>query len=45
MTAQDMVLLNTFFKKDENQLTTYKSGDRTSQIDFLACRRKNIRDA
>lgn len=44
MSAQDMTLLNTFFKKEENQLNTYKSGGRTSQIDFLACRRKDIRD-
>ena len=43
-TEQDMALLNTFFKKEENQLTTYRSGGRSSQIDFLACRRKDIRD-
>ena len=44
VTEQDMALLNTFFKKDENKLITYRSGGRLSQIDFLAYRRKDIRD-
>ena len=35
VTKQDMALLNTFFKKDENQLITYRSGGRSSQIDFF----------
>ena len=44
VTEQDMALLNTFFKKEENQLMTYRSGGRLSQIDFLAYRRKDISD-
>ena len=44
-TAQDMALLNTFFEKDENQLSTYRSRGRASQVDILTCRRKDIRDA
>ena len=36
--------LNTFFEKDYNQLATYKSGGRSSQIDFLMCRRRDLRD-
>ena len=42
--AQDMAMLNTFFRKDYNQLATYKSGGRSSQIDFLMCRRRDLRD-
>ena len=38
-----MALLNTFFKKDKNKLSTYKSGGKESQIDFLACR-NNIKE-
>ena len=44
MILQDMVVLNTFFEKRRNQLVTYNSGGRVSQIDFLACRRANLKD-
>ena len=44
MILQDMVVLNTFFEKRRNQLVTYNSGGRMSQIDFLACRRANLKD-
>ena len=39
-----MGIVNTFFKKDKNQLITYESGERGSQIDFLASRRNNIKE-
>ncbi|KAL1454893.1 hypothetical protein WDU94_009023 [Cyamophila willieti] len=42
--ASDMAILNTFFKKNEKQLLTYKSGERTSQIDFILARRKHIKE-
>jgi len=42
MAAHDMSLVNTFFQKARNQLVTYKSGGRESQIDFLAVRRKDL---
>ena len=44
MILQDMVVLNTFFEKRRNQLITYNSGGRMSQIDFLVCRRANLKD-
>jgi hypothetical protein len=44
MIAQDMALINTYFKKEENKLVTYSSGGRSSQIDFKACRRRNLKD-
>ena len=43
MISQDLALLNAF-KKDRNQLTTYKSGGREIQIGFLACKRNNIKE-
>ncbi|XP_037791278.1 uncharacterized protein LOC119586600 [Penaeus monodon] len=40
----DMVIGNTLFRKRNEPLITYKSGDRASQIDFLLYRRRNIRE-
>lgn len=42
--ASDFILANTFFKKPDNQLVTYKSGGNTSQIDFIMYRRQNIKE-
>jgi hypothetical protein len=39
--ATDMAILNTFFKREQNQLITYKSGDRCSQIDFILARKRS----
>jgi exonuclease III len=44
MIAQDMALINTYFKKEENKLVTYSSGGRSSQIDFIACRRRDLKE-
>ncbi|XP_063590237.1 craniofacial development protein 2-like [Penaeus indicus] len=44
----ELVLVNTGFKKRDEHLTTYRSGDSSSQIVFLVVRkrtRKNMRDA
>ncbi|XP_043717506.1 uncharacterized protein LOC122665422 [Telopea speciosissima] len=37
--AFDMCIVNTFFKKREEHLVTYKSGQHASQIDFFLTRR------
>ncbi|KAI5739308.1 hypothetical protein M8J77_017609 [Diaphorina citri] len=44
--ATDMAILNTFFKKEDNQLITYKSGDRicSHQIDFILPRRQHLKE-
>lgn len=42
--ATDMAILNTFFKKEEKQLITYKSGDKCSQIDFILARRQHLKE-
>ncbi|XP_037789210.1 uncharacterized protein LOC119584589 [Penaeus monodon] len=39
----DMVIGNTLFRKRNEHLIAYESGDRASQIDFLLYRRRNIR--
>ncbi|XP_037787485.1 uncharacterized protein LOC119583044 [Penaeus monodon] len=38
----DMVIGNTLFRKRNEHLITYKSGDRASQIDLILYRRRNI---
>ena len=42
--SSDMVLTNTFFTKRREHLVTYKSGGRSSQIDYLLYRRKDLRE-
>ena len=40
----DMAVLNTFYKKQDNQTWTFCSGGRKSQIDFIMCRRKHLKE-
>ena len=40
----DLVIGNTVFRKKNEHLITYCSGDRASQIDFLLYRRKDIKE-
>ena len=40
--AFDMALVNTFFTKKE--YVTYRSGGRETQIDFILCRRKHLKE-
>ena len=42
--AFDLAIVNTFFEKKVNQLVTYNSGGRESQIDFLMCRRCHLKE-
>ncbi|MCX8789090.1 exonuclease/endonuclease/phosphatase family protein [Vibrio parahaemolyticus] len=39
--AWDLLLANTYFKKREEHLITYKSGSSISQIDFLLTRKSD----
>ena len=42
--AFDLAIVNTFFKKHDSQLVTYRSGGRESQIDLLMCRRQHLKE-
>ncbi|XP_064108009.1 uncharacterized protein LOC135216564 [Macrobrachium nipponense] len=42
--SKDMVLVNTFFTKRQEHLVTCKSGGRSSQIDYLMYKRKDLRE-
>lgn len=39
--SNDLIICNTIFKKRAEHLITYKSGNRTSQIDFMFYRRRD----
>ncbi|XP_019721309.1 uncharacterized protein LOC109513350 [Hippocampus comes] len=40
----EMAVVNTYFQKREEHLITYKSGGRSTQIDYILCRRGNLRE-
>ena len=42
--AFDMAVVNTFFKKRMEQLVTYKSGGHETQIDYVLCRRTDLKE-
>ena len=39
-----MAVLNTYFRKKEEQRVTYKSGERCAQVDYVLCRRCNLKE-
>ncbi|KAK3543950.1 hypothetical protein QTP70_031858, partial [Hemibagrus guttatus] len=40
----DMAVLNTYFQKREEHRVTYKSGGRSTQVDYILCRRGNLKE-
>ena len=38
-TRMEMAVVNTYFKKREEHRVTYKSGGRSTQVDYIICRR------
>ena len=39
-----LAVVNTYFKKKDEHRVTYKSGGRDTQIDYILCRRDNLKD-
>ena len=39
-----LTVLNTYFRKKEEQRVTYKSGERCTQVDYVLCRRCNLKE-
>ncbi|KAK3509637.1 hypothetical protein QTP70_008034 [Hemibagrus guttatus] len=39
----DMGVVNTYFQKREEHRVTYKSGGRSTQVDYILCRRSNLK--
>ncbi|KAK3542081.1 hypothetical protein QTP86_012133 [Hemibagrus guttatus] len=40
----DMAVVNTYFQKREEHRVTYKSGGRGTQVDYILCRRGNLKE-
>ena len=39
----DLAIVNTYFKKNEHRVM-YKSGGKSTQVDYVMCRRKNLKE-
>eukprot|EP00064_Thunnus_orientalis_P010544 superscaffoldBa00001440_g10570 len=44
MKRMEMAVVNTYFKKREEHRMTYKSGGRCTQVDYVLCRRCNLKE-
>ncbi|KAK3510811.1 hypothetical protein QTP70_022735 [Hemibagrus guttatus] len=40
----DMAVVNTYFQKREEHRVTYKSGGRRTQVDYILCKRGNLKE-
>ncbi|KAI5102804.1 gastrula zinc finger protein XlCGF28.1-like [Silurus meridionalis] len=40
----EMAVVNTYFKKKEDHRVTYRSGGRCTQVDYVLCRRCNLKE-
>ena len=40
----DLAIVNTYFKKKNEHRVTYKSGGKSTQVDYVMCRRKNLKE-
>ena len=40
----DLVIANTYFKKKDEHKVTYKSGEKSTQVDYTMCRRRNLKE-
>ena len=40
----DLAIVNTYFKKKDEHGVTYKSGGKSTQVDYVMCRRRNLKE-
>ena len=40
----DLVIVNTYFKKKDEHRVTNKSGEKSTQVDYVMCRRRNLKE-
>ena len=40
----DLANVNTYFKKKDEHRVTYKSGGKSTQVDYVMCRRRNLKE-
>ena len=39
-----LAIVNTYFKKKDEHRVTYKSGEKSTQVDYVMCRRRNLKE-
>ena len=39
----DLTIVKTYFKKNEHRVT-YKSGRKSTQVDYMMCKRRNLKE-
>ena len=42
--GMDLAIVNTYFKKKDEHRVTYKSGKESTQVDYVMCRRRNLKE-
>ena len=40
----NLVIVNTYFKKKDEHSVTYKSGRKSTQVDYVMCKRRNLKE-
>ena len=40
----DLAIVNTYFKKKDEHRVTYKSGGKNTQVDYVMCRKRNLKE-
>ena len=40
----DLAIVNTYFKKKDKHRVTYKSGGKSTQVDYVMCKRRNLKE-
>ena len=39
----NLAIVNTYFKKKDEHRVMYKSGEKSTQVDYVMCRRRNLK--
>ena len=40
----DLAIVNTYFKKKDEHMMTYKNGGKSTQVDYVICRSKDLKE-
>ena len=40
----DLAIVNTYFKMNDEHRVTYKSGGKSTQVNYVMCRRRNLKE-
>ena len=42
--SMDLAIVNIYFKKKDEHRVTYKNGEKSTQVDYVMCRRRNLKE-